>query len=138
VHLVPIPVFADASEIEALMALKMRSWSQSVGEDDSPEDILAEKYRGADGVREVDLSEIMSATRVNHIAAGAQADQFPEERHRCFAVIGAHIRDRLAREERLGLQKCGRQRREAWRTRRARDTWQSEDSGGVLAMYRPR
>jgi hypothetical protein len=56
-HLVPIPVFA-----EALMALKTRSRSQSVGEDDSPEDILEEKYRGADGVREVDPSEITSAT----------------------------------------------------------------------------
>jgi hypothetical protein len=116
------------------MALKTRSRSQSIGEDDSPEDILAEKYRNADGVREVDPSEITSATRVNRIAAGAQAAQFPEERHRCFAVIGAHIRDRSAREQRLGLQKCSRRRREAWWTRRARDTWESEASGGVLAI----
>jgi hypothetical protein len=34
--------------------------------------------------------------RVDRIAAGAQAAQFPEERHRCFAVIGARIRDRSA------------------------------------------
>ncbi|KAJ7719070.1 hypothetical protein B0H14DRAFT_2643107 [Mycena olivaceomarginata] len=40
-----------------LMALKMRSRSQSVGKDDSPEDMLGEKYHGADGVREVDPSE---------------------------------------------------------------------------------
>jgi hypothetical protein len=39
------------------MALKTRSRSQSVGEDDSPEDILGEKYRDADGVREVNPSE---------------------------------------------------------------------------------
>jgi hypothetical protein len=52
-HLVPIPGFAGASTTEALMALR----SQSVGEDNSPEDILAEKYRDADGVREVDPSE---------------------------------------------------------------------------------
>jgi hypothetical protein len=56
-YLVPVPGFAGASKTEALMAFKMRSRSQSVGEDDSPEDILAEKYRGADGVREVDPSE---------------------------------------------------------------------------------
>jgi hypothetical protein len=49
-------------------------------------------------------------------------------------VIGARIRDRLVREERVGLQKCGRRRREAWWTRQARDTWESEDSGGVLAI----
>jgi hypothetical protein len=41
-YLVPIPGFAEASETEALMALKTRSRSQSVGEDNSPEDILAE------------------------------------------------------------------------------------------------
>jgi hypothetical protein len=70
-HLVPNSGFAEASETEALMAHKTRARSQSVGEDDSPEDILAEKYRSADGVREVDPSEIMSATRVNRIAAGA-------------------------------------------------------------------
>jgi hypothetical protein len=106
-HLVPIPGFAGVSETEALMALKTRSRSQSVGEDDSPEDILAEKYRDADGVREVDPSErrqgggcerrrpyITSATWVNRITAGAQAAQFPEERHCCFAVIetGRHKR----------------------------------------------
>jgi hypothetical protein len=70
-HLVTNPGFAEASETEALMALKTRSRSQSVGEDDSPGDILGDKYRNADGVREVDPSEIMSATRVNRIAAGA-------------------------------------------------------------------
>jgi hypothetical protein len=41
-HLVPIPGFAGVSETEALMALRTRSRSQSVGEDDSPEDILGE------------------------------------------------------------------------------------------------
>jgi hypothetical protein len=56
-HLGPIPGFAAASKTEALMALKTCSRSQSVGEDDSPEDILAEKYRDADGVRDVDPSE---------------------------------------------------------------------------------
>jgi hypothetical protein len=56
-HLVPIPGFAGASKTEALMALKTCSRSQSVGEDDSPEDILAEKYCDADGVREVDPPE---------------------------------------------------------------------------------
>ncbi|KAJ7362215.1 hypothetical protein DFH08DRAFT_799268 [Mycena albidolilacea] len=104
-HLVPIPGFTGVSETEALMALRTRSRSQSVGEDDSPEDILMEKYRSADGVREVDPSEIMSATRVNRLAAGAQAAQFSEEQYRCFAVIGACIRDRSAREERVGLQR---------------------------------
>jgi hypothetical protein len=112
------------------MALKTRSRSQSIGEDDSPEDILAEKYRDADGVREMDPSErrqgggrechrpwITSATWVNRIAAGAQATQFPEERHRCFVVIGVRIRDRSAREDRIELQKCGRRWREAWWTR---------------------
>jgi hypothetical protein len=33
-NLVPIPEFAGASKTEALMALKTRSRSQSVGEDD--------------------------------------------------------------------------------------------------------
>jgi hypothetical protein len=56
-HLVPIPGFAGASRTEALMVLETCSRSQSVGEDDSPEDILGEKYRDADGVREVDPSE---------------------------------------------------------------------------------
>jgi hypothetical protein len=54
---------------------------------------------------------------VNRIAAGAQAAQFPEEQRRCFVVIGACIRDRQVREERIGLQKCGRRQREAWWTR---------------------
>jgi hypothetical protein len=110
------------------MAHKTRARSQSGSEDNSPEDILAEKYRSADGVCEVDPSEITSATRVNRMAAGAQAAQFPEEQHCCFAVIGACIRDRSAREERVGLQKCGQRRREAWWTRRARDTWESQDT----------
>jgi hypothetical protein len=56
-HLVPIPVFVEASEAEALMALKTHSRSQSIGEDNSSEDILAEKYRGTDGVHEVNLLE---------------------------------------------------------------------------------
>ncbi|KAJ7682384.1 jumonji superfamily protein [Mycena polygramma] len=38
------------SKTEALMALKTRSRSASVGDDDSPEDILAEKYRDAPAI----------------------------------------------------------------------------------------
>jgi hypothetical protein len=57
VQVVLTPGFAGASKTEALMALKTCSRSQSVGEDDSPEDILAEKYCDAVGVREVDPSE---------------------------------------------------------------------------------
>jgi hypothetical protein len=80
----------------------------SLGGDDSPEDILAEKYRGAEGVREVDRQsdakeagasavepQITSAARVNRIAAGAQ---FPAERRRCFTAIGARVLDRSARD----------------------------------------
>jgi hypothetical protein len=112
-NLVPIPGFAGASKIEALMALKTRSRSQSVGKDDRLEDILGEKYCGVDGVCEGSSTVepwITSATRVNRIAGGAQAAQFPEQRRRCFTVIDARIRDRSAREERISLQKCGRRR----------------------------
>jgi hypothetical protein len=55
--LFPFPGSLGAFKTEALMALKTRSRSQSVGQDDSPEDILTEKYRSADGAREVDPSE---------------------------------------------------------------------------------
>ncbi|KAJ7817717.1 hypothetical protein B0H13DRAFT_2292763 [Mycena leptocephala] len=66
------------------MALKTRSRSRSVGQDDSPEDILTEKYRSADSVREVNPSERRhGGGREHRRAVDYERDAGESHRRRC-------------------------------------------------------
>lgn len=69
------------SKTEALMALKTRSRSQSVGDDESPEDILAEKYRDAPAIIPspiLDLSTVKTSS--------PRPDSLPSKEPRPFGL----------------------------------------------------
>ncbi|KAJ7249734.1 PLU-1-like protein-domain-containing protein [Mycena haematopus] len=68
------------SKTEALMALKTRSRSQSIGEDDSPEDILAEKYRNAPAI--IPPSPILDLSTVK--TSSPRPDSLPRKEPRPF------------------------------------------------------
>ncbi|KAJ6539749.1 PLU-1-like protein-domain-containing protein [Mycena capillaripes] len=70
------------SKTEALMALKTRSRSASVGEDDSPEDILADKYRDAPAI--IPSSPILDLSTVK--TASPRPDSLPRKEPRPFGL----------------------------------------------------
>ncbi|KAJ7129277.1 PLU-1-like protein-domain-containing protein [Mycena epipterygia] len=70
------------SKTEALMALKTRSRSVSVGEDDSAEDILAEKYRNAAAI--IPPSPVLDLTTVKTLSP--RPDSLPHKEPRPFGL----------------------------------------------------
>ncbi|KAJ6515462.1 jumonji superfamily protein [Mycena sanguinolenta] len=70
------------SKTEALMALKTRSRSQSIGEDDSPEDVLAEKYRNAPAI--IPPSPVLDLSTVK--TSSPRPDSLPRKEPRPFGL----------------------------------------------------
>ncbi|KAJ7167585.1 jumonji superfamily protein [Mycena filopes] len=70
------------SKTEALMALKTRSRSVSVGEDDAPEDVLAERYRDAPAI--IPPSPLLDLSTVKTISP--RPDSLPHKEARPFGL----------------------------------------------------
>ncbi|KAJ7741026.1 jumonji superfamily protein [Mycena metata] len=89
----PVPAVAESSssasaraprksKTEALMAIKTRSRSASIGEDDAPEDVLAVKYRDAPAI--IPPSPILDLSTVKTISP--RPDSLPHKEPRPFGL----------------------------------------------------
>ncbi|KAK7062094.1 Jumonji superfamily protein [Favolaschia claudopus] len=70
------------SKTDALMALKTRSRSQSVGEDDKPDDVLAEKYRNVPAI--IPRSPVLDLSTIK--TTSPRPDSLPRKEQRPFGL----------------------------------------------------